>query len=72
MSAEFDGRTGAKPQTEARRYVYRVLATIIVSERTDADGWFYGGITNEFDRRRLKKALEAVRIELVKKAGRAE
>lgn len=61
----FDGSSGQKPQTEARRYVYRCFVDII-----DKDSmWFTNGITNEFDRRRLTKALEAVRREMTRKGG---
>lgn len=35
----FNGASGRKPQTEARRYVYGVLATILNQERGE-DGWF--------------------------------
>jgi hypothetical protein len=60
---EFNSRDGRKPQTEARRYVYRVLATVLVEDPR----WFYEGIEQEPDRRRLKKAMAAVRAELLRK-----
>jgi hypothetical protein len=66
----FDGSSGRKPQTEARRFVYGVLATILDNslERSE-DGWFsMGERGDEFDRRRLRKAMDAVRDEMAKKS----
>ena len=68
----FNGDSGRKPQAEARRWVYGVLGAIMDNavERSE-NGWFsLGPEANEFDRRRLKKALDAVRAEMFKKAGK--
>jgi hypothetical protein len=70
---KFNGESGRKPQTEARRWVYAVLATILdnSSERSE-HGWFsLGPDGDEFDRRRLLKALDSVRAEMVRKSGAA-
>lgn len=66
----FNGSSGSKPQTEARRYVYRIISTMLTSELGDREGWMFGGIDNEFDRRRLRKAIVAVRDEMKRKADR--
>jgi len=66
----FNGESGRKPQTEARRFVYSVLAAVLdnTQERGE-NGWFsLGPDGDEFDRRRLKKALDAVREEMTRKA----
>lgn len=65
--SQFNGDSGRKPQTEARRYVYAVLAAIIANERRDRGGWFFGGIEDEFDKRRLNKALDAVYREMLRR-----
>ena len=64
MSQRFDGRSGKKPQAEARRHVYRSLVCLI----DDYGGAIVGDIDDPFDRRRLDKAIAAVRKELQKKA----
>ena len=68
----FTGSNGRKPQTEARRWVYGVLATILDNgQERGENGWFaLGPEGDEFDRRRLRKALNAVREELLRKASR--
>lgn len=68
MAIKFDGSSGRKPQTEARRYIYRVMAAAIQNEVTgDRDGWIFGGMENESDRRRLLKAADKVYAELMRK-----
>lgn len=67
-SRRFNGDSGRKPQTEARRYVYAILSEMILSEIREQGQWMYGGIENEFDRTRLTKALNAVRKEMKRKA----
>jgi hypothetical protein len=68
----FDGSSGRKPQSEARRFVYACLATILDNgEERGEDGWFaMGPDGDEFDRRRLEKALDAVRNEMLRKSAR--
>lgn len=63
----FDGSSGRKPSAEARRYVYGILAAILEHELTDADGWVFGGIELDADRRRLVRAVRLVRDELRRK-----
>jgi hypothetical protein len=68
----FDGSSGRKPQTEARRFVYGCLASILDNgQERGENGWFgLGPDGDEFDRRRLRKALDAVRAEMLKKQAR--
>jgi alcohol dehydrogenase YqhD (iron-dependent ADH family) len=66
----FNGDDGRKPQTEARRYVYRILRTMLDHELQDRDGWMFGGVEREPDVRRLTKAVEAVKKELLRKVAR--
>jgi len=63
--------TGQKPSTQARVYVYNVLVAMIDSELTESEGWMFGGIEADADRRRLKRALHKVRAELLRKARRS-
>jgi hypothetical protein len=56
------------PRKQARRYVYNVLTMMLDYELTDREGWMFGGIDNECDRRRLKTAIRAVIREMTKKA----
>lgn len=69
---KFNGDFGRKPQAEARRYVYGVLVSMLANERRqgreNGEGWMFGGIEREEDRRRLHKALEAVEKEMERKA----
>jgi hypothetical protein len=67
---EFKGDSGRKPQAEARRYVYRVISMILDYELTDSDGWMFGGIEKEPDQSRLRKAIKAVRVEMLRKAAK--
>ena len=66
----FNGRSGRKPQTEARMYLYRCIAAALDNGTEQGDGWF--GLPDdgdEFDRRRLKKAIGAVTAEMIRKGG---
>lgn len=65
----FDGKSGRKPSAEARRYIYAVLATAIVHDLLDLEGWIFGGMDEEPDRRRARKAALAIKRELEKKAA---
>lgn len=65
-----DGRI--KPQTQARRWVYSVLAAVLGNdaERHEPGRWFDPGEdADEFDRRRIRKAIEAVKKEMERKAA---
>lgn len=70
----FTGSQGRRPQTEARRYVYAILAKMLSDELRQGDehggGWMFGGVEDEVDLRRLKKAIKAVRSEMQRKAQR--
>lgn len=61
-----------KDCTAARQYVYSVLASMIEAEINDqydgAEGWMFGGIDNEFDRRRLDKELKKTKAKMLKRA----
>lgn len=67
---KFDGSSGRKPSAEARRYIYRVLATALETDMRDHEGWMRDGITNDFDLRRLRKAAKLVVAELIRKGRR--
>ena len=68
---KFDGSSGQLPSAEARRYVYRVLASCLEDDvQHAAEGWVFGGLENEFDRRRAKRAAELVIKELRKKGAK--
>lgn len=66
---KFTNSNGRKPQTEARKYVYNVLSQMLECELSpdENEGWMFGGIEDDFDRRRLKKAIKAVISELKRK-----
>ena len=68
----FDGGSGRRPSAEARRYVYGVLAQILDNELgpDEKEGWIFGGVEDELDRRRLTKAVKAVQKEMRRKAER--
>jgi hypothetical protein len=66
----FDGSSGRRPSAEARRYVYMVLATSLDVDLQDPDGWMFGGMENEVDRRRVRKAAVLVIAELQRKGNR--
>ena len=68
LAMKFNGSSGRKPQTEARRYVYGVLATAIENDGEDMRGWLFGGLEDEVDRRRVEKAAKAVVKEFRRKA----
>jgi hypothetical protein len=65
---KFNGSSGRKPQTEARRYVYAILVAVLEHEHHDPDGWMFGGVEDSFDQRRLHKAINAVKAEMRRKA----
>lgn len=66
---KFTNSNGRKPQTEVRKYVYNVLSQMLERELSpdENEGWMFGGIEDDFDRRRLKKAIKAVISELRRK-----
>jgi hypothetical protein len=64
---KFDGSTGRRPGAEARRYVYNILATMIDNDLGDNGGWLFGGMEDEFDRRRVRKAAKLVMAEMSRK-----
>ena len=59
-----------RPSAEARSYVYGVLCAMLESELTpdQRDGWMFGGIEMEPDKRRLRTAIGLVMKELRRKA----
>ena len=66
---KFISANGRKPSAEARRYIYRVLASSLAQDMDDHDGWVFGGITNDCDRRRLVTAGKKVIAELIRKGS---
>lgn len=67
---KFTSERGHTPQAEARRHVYRILVPMLQHELTDPDGWMFGGIAEEPDKRRLTKAIKAVAVEMARRAVR--
>ena len=65
---KFSGASGQRPQTEARRYVYAVLSAMLDHELCEPEGWMFGGIEQEPDERRVRKAIKAVRAEMLRKS----
>jgi len=68
VAKKFNGLTGRTPQAEAKRYVYAVLETMLDHELTDREGWLFGGIEHEDDKRRLRYAIELIKVEMVRKS----
>jgi hypothetical protein len=64
---KFDGSSGKKPSAEARRYVYAILAAMIDNDMSDTGQWFFGGLDNEVDRRRVRRAVKLVEAEMIRK-----
>jgi hypothetical protein len=70
MALLFNSENGRKPQTEARRYVYKIIASFIDNELThEGARWFLDGVEQEPDQRRVRKALRAVRAEMLRKGN---
>jgi hypothetical protein len=59
MGLKFDGASGRKPQTEARRYVYSCLVTTL-AEDIERAGYLHEDLEEEPDRRRALKAAPPV------------
>lgn len=60
---------GGKPSTQARRYVYQVLATTLEHDLNNDSEWLYDGM-DEFDIRRVRQAVKKVIVELRRKADK--
>lgn len=70
MSGVFKGTAGRKPQTEARRYIYACIAAALDNGTELTEGWFSPSEEmDEFDVRRLRKAIKSVYEEMLRKAG---
>jgi hypothetical protein len=67
---KFTSEGGRRAQTEARRYVYRMVQAMLEHELTDSEGWVFGGIQQEPDERKLKRAVRDVMNEMGCKAAR--
>ncbi len=52
--------------------MFNVLASVIDHELSEdgADGWMFGGVDNEFDRRRLTNELKKHRSFVLKRAAK--
>jgi hypothetical protein len=69
---KFDGSSGKKPSTEARRYVDAVLWSMLEAELEAAERehtWMFGGLDDEVDRRRVRAAIRRVQTALQRKAS---
>ena len=62
-----------RPSAQARRYVYGVLVAMLHSQLhhhpENVEGWMFGGIENDADRRRVKRAIERLQKEFSRKAN---
>ena len=65
----FDGSSGRRPSAEARRYVYRVLASSLDMDLKDPDGWVRGGIEKLADVRLAIEAARKIEAELRRKGN---
>jgi hypothetical protein len=62
-----------KPQAQARRFIYRCIATALDNDAELSRGWFWPGedeSITEADRRRIRKAAKAVYNEMLRKADK--
>jgi hypothetical protein len=51
----FDGRSGQKPQTEANKHFYSSLVDLLKMQSEE----IFKGVLNEYDRRRISKAMNS-------------
>lgn len=70
----FTSKNGdGRPQAQARRYVYSILVAMLDSQLNhhpeNVEGWMFGGIETEPDRRRVAKAIKAVQADFTKRAA---
>lgn len=59
-----------RPSAQARRYVYLVIAAMLGNK--DEQRWFIDGthdVPDEFDRRRIRRAIELVKAEMMRKGS---
>lgn len=63
-----------KSAVEARAYVYGVCAAMLESQYTthpeNVEGWMFGGIVNEFDRRRVTKEIKRLEAQMLKRSAK--
>ena len=68
----FRAEGGRKASTAARAYLYGVVASMLEAEYATSpanrEGWVFGGIENDFDRRRLLKELKKLEAEMLRRA----
>ncbi len=72
--SKFTGANGRKPSTEARRYVYAILAQTLEADLSNGSEWLSdargdNGL-DEFDRRRVVAAVKKVIVEMRRKASK--
>jgi len=67
---KFTSEPGRTAQAKARRFVYAVLVPMLEHELGDPEGWMFGGIEEEPDKRRLAKAIKALMVEMRRRASR--
>jgi hypothetical protein len=66
--SKFDGSSGKRPSAEARRYVYDCFATTLAADLDNGSGYiFEDDDLDEFDVRRIQKAVKLVIKELRRK-----
>jgi len=65
---EFSGENGTKPSTQARKYVYQILAKALIADLDNDSRWLYEGL-DEADQRRVRTAVRKVIVEMRRKSG---
>lgn len=63
-----------KPSTMARAYVYAITAAMLEAQYSTepeaTEGWMFGGIEHEPDRRRLLKEIKRLEKEMLSRAAK--
>lgn len=67
----FNENNGRTSEAEAKRYVYRILSRMLIQELhpDEHGGWMFGGIEEESDKRKLRRAIKIVIAEMDRKGG---
>jgi hypothetical protein len=65
---EFTKSNGTKPSTQARRYVYRIVAELLDGDIANGSEWMWREF-DEADSRRIMNATKKIIAEMRRKAG---
>lgn len=71
---KFTSANGAgRPSTQARRYVYQILVAMLDAQLNhhpeNIEGWMFGGIEHEADRRRVSKEIRRCMADFARRGG---